>query len=311
MPRDNQLEAISVKDAAKPSKRKSVPKENEDDSDSGSDSGSDISMLDVDFDFYNFNTDIDQIALKRLLRQTLSNDEDRIDVHPLAELILSEGIRMGAGSSIKTDGEDSDPWGLLAVIDVNRNRSNPAFKPFLDYIRSTLPSISPLRLLLDDSPSPAYSNSPALVFSLRVLNLPVPLIPPLYKMLLSELESADNKEVPKFTHWILWGRGYRLEGTEQGMGLEMTVENTGAGGKKKRKAKRNAVDALPASVGQFPYHPEEEFIDNVAAHIHTYPFKTAAPRDDDSFGVEQFGRLVLINHDNLAQAVQAMEAAGQ
>lgn len=41
-------------------------------------------------------------------------------MHPLAELILAEGTRLKAGSTIKTDGEESDPWGLLAAVDVNR-----------------------------------------------------------------------------------------------------------------------------------------------------------------------------------------------
>lgn len=63
-----------------------------------------------------------RIAVKRLLRQHLSHDDELIDVHPLAELILSEGVRMGAGSSIKTDGEESDPWALVAVVDIARNR---------------------------------------------------------------------------------------------------------------------------------------------------------------------------------------------
>lgn len=66
-----------------------------------------------------------RISVKRLLRQTLSHDEELIDVHPLAELILSEGVRQGAGSSIKTDGEESDPWGMVAIIDVQRNRVRP------------------------------------------------------------------------------------------------------------------------------------------------------------------------------------------
>lgn len=43
-------------------------------------------------------------------------------MHPLAEFILSEGVRMGAGSSVKTDGEESDPWALVAVVDIARNR---------------------------------------------------------------------------------------------------------------------------------------------------------------------------------------------
>ena len=65
------------------------------------------------------------MAVKRLLRQTLSHDDEVIDVHPLAELILSEGVRLGAGSSIKTDGEESDPWGLVGVVDIAKHRVSP------------------------------------------------------------------------------------------------------------------------------------------------------------------------------------------
>ena len=52
-----------------------------------------------------------------------------------------------------------------------------------------------------------------------MLNLPLPLIPPLYKMLLQELDASP--EAPKFTHWLIWGRGYRLEGSEESMGLNL------------------------------------------------------------------------------------------
>lgn len=65
------------------------------------------------------------MAVKRLLRQTLSHDDEIIDVHPLAELILSEGVRLGAGSSIKTDGEESDPWGLVGIVDIAKHRVCP------------------------------------------------------------------------------------------------------------------------------------------------------------------------------------------
>jgi hypothetical protein len=94
-------------------------------------------MVNVDFDFYNLNPDVDQyvppptlfsrmlifrMAVKRLLRQTLSHDDEMIEVHSLAELILGEGVRLGAGSSIKTDGEESDPWGLVGVVDIAKHR---------------------------------------------------------------------------------------------------------------------------------------------------------------------------------------------
>lgn len=46
-----------------------------------------------------------------------------------------------------------------------------------------------------------------------------------------------------------------------------------------------------------------------ASSTFTYALKTAPPRDDESFGVEQFGRLMLIDAGKLAQAVEAMEEA--
>ncbi|WVF72221.1 hypothetical protein IAT40_007033 [Kwoniella sp. CBS 6097] len=308
---DRKLEALPAAAASNDNKRKNVTRDDEDDS--ASDSGSDVSMINVDFDFYNLNPDVDQIAIKRLLRQTLSHDDEQIDVHPLADLILSEGVRLGAGSSIKTDGEESDPWGLVAIVDIAQNRDNPAFKPFLTYLNSTLPSISPLKMLLDPSSSPAHASRPALVFSLRMLNLPLPLVPHLYRILLSELdpntptESGARRNVPDFTDWIIWGRGYRLEGTEEGMGLDMHEVESGT--KKSKKKGGNA--ALPLAAGTFPYHPEEEFLDRVATHVHTYPFKTAPKRDEESFGVEQFGRLILLTRDKLSKAVEDMQAACQ
>lgn len=47
----------------------------------------------------------------------------------------------------------------------------------------------------------------------------------------------------------------------------------------------------------------------VAVHVHTYSFKIAPPREPEAFGVEQFGRLVLIESDKLEMAVEAMEEA--
>lgn len=133
-----------------------------------------------------------------------------VDVHPLADLILAESKRMSAGTSIKTDGEESDPWGLLAAVDIRRCQAEPGLKPFLNYLLTTAPPAA-LSSILD----PSNSSRPALLFSLRMLNLPVPLIPPLYKMLGSELSEAD------FTHYVIWGRGYKLEGSEEATGLEV------------------------------------------------------------------------------------------
>jgi len=47
----------------------------------------------------------------------------------------------------------------------------------------------------------------------------------------------------------------------------------------------------------------------LASHVHTYPFKHAPKRDEDAFGVEQHGRIVLANTAQLEKAIKAMEDA--
>lgn len=179
-------------------------------------------MINVDFDFYNLNPDVDQyvalstqltsrIAIKRLLRQTLSHDDELVDVHPLADLILSEGTRLKAGSTIKTDGQESDPWGMLAVVDTKKCQDDAGYKSLLTYLLSHNPP-APIKAALDGS-----GPSTGLLFSMRMLNMPVPLIPPLYKMMGDELAETGTK----FDQYLLWGRGYKLEGSEEAMGLDV------------------------------------------------------------------------------------------
>jgi protein BCP1 len=47
----------------------------------------------------------------------------------------------------------------------------------------------------------------------------------------------------------------------------------------------------------------------VATHVHTYPFENNPKRDEDAFGVEQHGRIILAETSQLNKAVAAMEEA--
>lgn len=92
------------------------------------------------------------------------------------------------------------------------------------------------------------------------------------------------------------------------MGLS---DDTRGKSKKKKKKQKNVPALVPLVSGSFPYHPEEEYIDKLAKHVHEYSFKSAPPRDDEAFGVEQFGRLVVIERDRLTSAVESLEAASR
>lgn len=84
------------------------------------------------------------------------------------------------------------------------------------------------------------------------------------------------------------------------------THNSNKASSKKKKSGNESI-----GTGSFTYHPEEELIDSRAVAVHSYPLKTAPPRDEESFGVEQFGRLVLVETDKLAESVGAMLEAIQ
>jgi hypothetical protein len=48
-----------------------------------------------------------------------------------------------------------------------------------------------------------------------------------------------------------------------------------------------------------------------ALYTHTFPFKNAQPRDEESFSVEQRGRLSVYESGKLGEAIREMEEAVQ
>lgn len=70
--------------------------------------------MDVDFEFFDPNP-IDYIALKRLITQLFRTDADLLHTHELAELIISQKL---VGTTVKTDGLESDPYAYLTVLNL-------------------------------------------------------------------------------------------------------------------------------------------------------------------------------------------------
>ncbi|KLO04155.1 hypothetical protein SCHPADRAFT_1002807 [Schizopora paradoxa] len=67
--------------------KRKLQKEDNASDDDGNDS--DVSMVNVDFDFFAPNPEVDYIAFKRLLMQLFQSDSEILAVHDLADLILS------------------------------------------------------------------------------------------------------------------------------------------------------------------------------------------------------------------------------
>ena len=72
--------------------------------------------MDVAFDFFDPNPNVDYLAIKRLATQLFSADAPLLAPGPLADLILSQP---SLGTTVKTDGIESDPYAYLSVLNMH------------------------------------------------------------------------------------------------------------------------------------------------------------------------------------------------
>ena len=76
-------------------------------------------MLDVDFEFFDPQPEVDFHGLKTLLRQLLDIDAELIDLSALSDLILSQPL---LGSTVKVDGNTTDPYAFLTVLNLHAHK---------------------------------------------------------------------------------------------------------------------------------------------------------------------------------------------
>ena len=72
-------------------------------------------MLDVDFEFFDPQPNVDFHGLNILLRQLLDVDAELVDLSALSDLILSQPL---LGSTVKVDGNETDPYAFLTVLNL-------------------------------------------------------------------------------------------------------------------------------------------------------------------------------------------------
>ena len=128
-------------------------------------------IINIDFDFFNGNPDVDFHALKNLMRQLFGPQEsNRIQLSELANLILDSPT-----TTIKTDGKESDPYCFLSFIDYKANKDSDYAK----YLRKVDPKLATFLQTIDQS-----EKTCSLVLSERLINMPPEVVPPLYTCLL-------------------------------------------------------------------------------------------------------------------------------
>ncbi|KAI1192257.1 putative actin cytoskeleton organization and vesicular protein [Nemania serpens] len=256
--------------------------------DSDSSDDDDFEMINVDFEWFNFNEKIDFHGTRSLIRQLFDVDAQLFDVSALVDLILSQS---SIGSTVKTDGEESDPFALVTVLNAQEHRQKKPVAQIIDYLSEkakTTQSLAPIPELL------ASGQHVGIVLSERLLNMPSEIVPPLYNMLVDEVKDAVEDEEPyEFTHYLIVSKKYQeIEST-------LDVEE-----RKKKKGKQDTT--------LYYFHPEDEVLEKHAMAYGSYPFTKMDDAVADSkrafqeMGVMPMGSLILIEASKFADAVKAV-----
>jgi protein BCP1 len=249
----------------------------------------------------------------------------------LAELILSQPL---VGTTVKTDGRESDPYAFLTVLNMHvhevlfhpvfsvhishpgvASQDNPSIKALTEYMLSKSEADPPLHQTLQRVLSPNASSHVGFVFSERLVNMPVEVVPHMYRLLADEIQMAcDDGEPYHFSHLLVLSRTFTLSEEETETALSSIQQQ-----------KRRKCAQVPSSTGGvFSFHHEDQCIQEVsralptpsvtwltgldciqklASHSFDFSLSNALPREKESFGLEQGGRLILLPADKLPQLI--------
>ncbi|CAI4216928.1 unnamed protein product [Parascedosporium putredinis] len=265
---------------------KGNPKRDADAMDEDGSEEEDFDMVNVDFEWFNFDSTIDFHGTKSLLRQLLDVDSALFDISALADVVLANNA---VGSSVKVDGRETDPYALVTAVPLPTRRPAPP--------SVTAPDAPSFTAVLED-PTAAVG----LVVSERLINMPSEVAGPLYTMLLDELDDAvEEKEPYDFTHFLLPSRVYSevLPDPDKQKGSASSSSRAAA-------ASASASDAV------FYFHPEDEVLARFAQATASYDFTREGEANADSkrafqdMGVKTRGVVMLFDKQGFKAAVAAV-----
>ncbi|TDZ17347.1 Protein BCP1 [Colletotrichum orbiculare MAFF 240422] len=254
----------------------------------------DFDVVNVDFEWFNFDPEIDFQGTKTLLRQLLDVDSTLFNISGLADLILSQPT---IGSTVKVDGKENDAYALMTALNVKEHAQKPEMADLARYLIQKAQTSDALAAI------PGVLNGEGgaqvgLVVGERLINMPSEIAPPMYRMLIDEIEAAvEDKEPYEFSHYLILSKTYQE--------VASTLTET------ERKGKKAKADK--ASPAMWHFHPEDEvFVKHALAHgafSYTNDDKAVADskRAFQEMGVKSHGYMILIEASKWEGAVKAVE----
>ncbi|KAJ2851800.1 Mss4p nuclear export [Coemansia brasiliensis] len=166
---------------------------------SDSDSLKSNEIVDVDFDFFDFQP-TDFHSLKPMLAASFGDDSDLFNLSELVDMILYQNA---IGSTVKVDGE-SDPYAFMTVLGMKQHEDREPIKQIREYLlRKAGKRRDEVAKLLDTS-------NAGLLFNERVVNMPPQIVVPMLRMLMEETQRAVDAQEPfDFEYFVLLCPMYR------------------------------------------------------------------------------------------------------
>lgn len=253
-----------------------------------------MNVVDVEFEWFNFKPEIDFHGVKSLLRQLLDVDSQLFDLSALADLVLSQPT---IGSTVKVDGEETDPYAFLSVLNLNEHRDKKVIQDLTQYITNkakSSPSLAQLGSTLSSS------SQVGLILTERLINAPAEISPPMYGMLIDEIEAAvEDKEPYEFTHYLIISKTYHE--------IASTLDQEDAPKSKKSKG------GSKISRETFYFHPEDEVLQRHAIASGSYEYTkdegegmADSKRAFQEMGIKAQGSMILIEASKFESASKAI-----
>lgn len=264
--------------------------------------GSDDEMEDivnVDFDFFNLNPDVDFHATKNFLRQMLQDDSVLFGLSELTDLVLKLG---NIGTTIKTEGLQSDPFSILSVINLTDNLSDKQVKALTEYFISKSKTNPKLNMQLINLLSSSSNKRLGMIFSERLVNMPVETMPPMYQMFIDEMASAGDEF--QFDYYLIPSRVNQILASTVDKEFEDEDES-----EQRKRVKKSQKGSTPATF-DYVYYEDEVLEKNALAHGYfEYTHKNVdadGRRVFNDYAVDPKLSLILIEKSALSKAVAQM-----
>lgn len=259
------------------------------------DDASDVSMVNVDFEFFDLNTKVDFHALNTLFKQLFGPDAINFELGAIADLVLEQPI----GSTVKVDGEESDPYAILVVLNLTKNRDHAQVRLMMDYLLAKSKKSEKAYKQINKLLGPDTKAQIGLLISERLINMPVEVTPPLYRILLEELSAKVSSDAScSFDYFVIWSKSY----TEIASKLDTEDDRP------KKKSKHSE------SLETFFFHAEDEILIKHATQRVQFQYSHELPEADSKrafhdFGIKPTGELIICTKDQLSKAVAEMQTA--